>query len=185
MLNDYRDRQFKRYHFLPHNNHLITEQVQRQSEKTRRAEDLELYARYRDDKSVQAHSDGSLSYFIISSEWIKKWRDFVNKKGPMPDQVENKPIAKYISDQRKDTRYRIHDNDVDIKEPEEVYILSEDFWSVFRDRYGCDIQIQIRKYANIDQLVPKPFRQGNQWSAFQNDPTAHYNEYDYLFSVSE
>ena len=57
----------------------------------------------------------------------------------MPGPVENKPIAEYIDRQRKDTKYRIHDNDVVIKEPDEVYVLSEDFWSVFRDRYGCDV----------------------------------------------
>ena len=39
----------------------------------------------------------------------------------------------------QDTKYKIHDNDVIVKEPDEVYVLSEDFWSVFRDRYGCDI----------------------------------------------
>ena len=55
--------------------------------------------------------------------------------------VENKQIAEQIQHQRMDYRYRIHDNDTDIREPEDVYVLSEDFWSVFRDRYGCDLQI--------------------------------------------
>ena len=83
--------------------------------------------------------DGGLGYYVISADWIKKWRDFVNKRGNMPGPVENKPIAEYIANQRKDTKYRIHDNDVIVKEPDEVYVLSEDFWSVFRNRYGCDI----------------------------------------------
>ena len=71
--------------------------------------------------------------------------------------VENKQIAEQIQHQRMDYRYRIHDNDTDIREPEDVYVLSEDFWSVFRDRYGCDLQIQVRKYKTLaEKTIYKP-----------------------------
>ena len=95
-VQDYTDREYKRYHFLPNVNDTIPEEIKQQSEKERREEDLSLYSHYRDDKTVVQTKDGGLGYFVISAEWIKLWRDFVNKKGGMPGPVENKPIADYI-----------------------------------------------------------------------------------------
>lgn len=56
-------------------------------------------------------------------------------------------------------------------------MLSEDFWSVFRDRYGCDLQIQMRKYRTLEDMVPKTMSYGKQWSSFNNDLSSHYNQY--------
>ena len=99
--------------------------------------------------------------------------------------VENKQIAEQIQQQRMDYRYRIHDNDTDIREPEDVYVLSEDFWSVFRDRYGCDLQIQVRKYKTLAEMVPKTISYGKSWSSFDNDLSIHYNQYEYLLEIKD
>ena len=99
--------------------------------------------------------------------------------------VENKQIAEQIQQQRMDYRYRIHDNDTDIREPEDVYVLSEDFWSVFRDRYGCDLQIQVRKYKTLAEMVPKTISYGKSWSSFENDLSIHYNQYEYLLEIKD
>ena len=141
LIQSYAERYLKKYHFMPQVNENIPVHIAHQSEKERRDEDLKLYGRYKDDKSVGEHEDGSLSYYMVDATWIKKWRDFVNRQGPMPGPVVNLPVANYICDNRKKTKYRMYDNDYEVKEPEEVYILSEDFWCVFRDRYGCDLQM--------------------------------------------
>ena len=160
IMKDYTNREYKRYHFLPHVNGQIPNSVKKQSHEERKQEDLKLYEVYKEDKQVIQSDDGGLGYYLISSEWIKLWRNFVTKNGPMPGMVENKPIADGIQEQRKETRYKVHDNDIQIKEPEDVYVLSEDFWSVFRDRYGCDLQIQMRKYRTLEDLVPKTMNYG-------------------------
>ena len=99
--------------------------------------------------------------------------------------VENKQIAEQIQHQRMDYRYRIHDNDTEIREPEDAYVLSEDFWSVFRDRYGCDLQIQVRKYKTLAEMVPKTLSYGKTWSSFDNDLSIHYNQYEYLLEIKD
>ena len=68
---------------------------------------------------------------MVAAEWIRRWRNFVNKQGPMPGAVENKPIADSICKQRMDTNYKIHDNDIKVKEPEEIFVLSKIFWMMF------------------------------------------------------
>ena len=64
-------------------------------------------------------------------------------------------------------------------------MLSEDFWSVFRDRYGCDLQIQMRKYRTLEDMVPKTMSYGKQWSSFSNDLSSHYNQYQYLLEYKD
>ena len=66
-----------------------------------------------------------------------------------------------------------------------MFVLSEDFWSVFRDRYGCDLQIQVRKYKSIDDMLPKSMNCGKSWSSFDNDLTSHYNMYEYLLDIKD
>lgn len=40
-------------------------------------------------------------YFIISIEWMSKWRHFVNGKGPQPGEVDNSNLKKKIQDARR------------------------------------------------------------------------------------
>lgn len=98
------------------------------------------YNKYRYDKSVTELPDGSLVHYVVSTKWIKKWREFVNKRGGLPGVVNNAELASKIMNYREKMQYKqLHDNGIRLREPEDMYFLSEDFWSVFKDRYGCDV----------------------------------------------
>ena len=112
--------------------------------------------------------DGGLTYFLISATWIQKWRDFITLKGPVPGPIENRDIAEKIYMQRaieKVDWYKVHDNHVAMKENEEAYTLSHDFWQMFNSRYSCDMVVQIRKYNDVNKLVKEPIDTGDVWSA--------------------
>ena len=52
-----------------------------------------------------------------------------------------------------------------LKENEEAYTLSHDFWQMFNSRYSCDMAIQIRKYNDLNKLIKDPIESGDVWSA--------------------
>ena len=93
-------------------------------------EELELYRSLKDDDRL-VNVDGGLTYFLISAQWIQKWRDFITHKGPVPGPIQNTNLAEKIYLQRSVERsdwYKVHDNHVALKENEEAYTLSHDFW---------------------------------------------------------
>lgn len=115
-------------------------------------EELELYKNLKDDDRL-INIDGGLAYFLISSSWIQKWRDFITYKGPVPGPIINSDLAHKIHAQRSIERndwYKAHDNHVALQENHEAYTLSNDFWQMFVSRYSCDMVIQIRKYNDIN-----------------------------------
>ena len=68
--------------------------------------------------------------------------------------------------QRRQHGYRLHDNLLHLEEEVESMLLSEDYWAMFRDRYGCDLTIQIKKYESVQELVPRMMKKGRVFSAF-------------------
>jgi hypothetical protein len=45
-------------------------------------------------------------------------------------------------------------------------LLSEEFWDHFRDRYGCDVVIQLRKYETFEKMLPSTIERGYIFSSF-------------------
>ena len=68
----------------------------------------------------------------------------------------------------------MHDNHVALKENEEAYTLSHDFWQMFNGRYSCDMAIQIRKYNDLNTLKKDNIESGEVWSAIAVQPEGHY-----------
>jgi hypothetical protein len=70
----------------------------------------------------------------------------------------------------------MHDNHVILHEPSEVFLLSQAFWQMFRDRYGCDIVIQFRKYQTFEKLLPSSIIKGPVYSSFDFQPETWFVE---------
>ena len=98
---------------------------------------------------ILVEKDGGLTYFLISSSWIRTWRDYQKYGGEEPGKILNEPVARKIYRQRtegNENRYLFHDNLIRIEQPEDAYIVSVDLWKNFAALYHADMIIQIRKY---------------------------------------
>lgn len=60
-----------------------------------------------------------------------------------------------------------HDNLIHLDEPQQVYILSIDFWHMFERRYHCDYVIQTRKYEKVADIIRPPLNVGKVWSVYK------------------
>jgi hypothetical protein len=80
-------------------------------------------------------------YYLVCSRWMEKWRKFANGEKEQPGQIDNKVLANKIDSQRKKNNYKLTDNDLTLREPQDFYLLSKEFWGMFRDRYGCDLTV--------------------------------------------
>lgn len=69
----------------------------------------------------------------------------------------------------------MHDNLVKLLEPEDYYMLSQNFWEIFRDRYGCDVTIQLRRYESFEKLLPGTIVKGNFYSSFDPQIESWYD----------
>ena len=38
---------------------------------------------------------------------------------------------------------------------------------MFRDRYGCDLTVQLRRYETFEQMLPANLKRGNNYSFFE------------------
>jgi len=145
--------------------------------KQRISEELALYKHLKSDNRIE-EIEGGGAYYLISDEWIKKWRNFVQERGPLPGPVYNAGLARLIHEQRgieNDNIYQAHDNQIGLNENKLHYVISKDFWQMFESRYHCDVIIQIRKYTTNKYLLPKPIRVGEVWSAYPVDLDGHYD----------
>ncbi len=46
-------------------------------------------------------------------------------------------------------------------------MLSKEFWCMFRDRYGCDLTVQLRRYETFDHMSPADLKKGTHYSSFE------------------
>ena len=76
-----------------------------------------------------------------------------------------------------DSGFKIHDNDLLLKENEDHYVLAEDFWNMFSERYGVDVVFQKRKYTEIKDLLPHQIQIGKEFSCFEVDKSMYYDIY--------
>ena len=81
---------------------------------------------------------------------MEKWRKFANGEKEQPGTIENKMLAKKIMNHRQIRKFKLTDNDLQLREPQDFYMLSKEFWCMFRDRYGCDLTVQLRRYDSFE-----------------------------------
>ena len=143
----------------------------------RRASDLAAYHKVKQIERATPMEDGSLSVYLISGKWINQWRAWINKSRPSPGPVSNRELAERIAQLRLDSGFKIHDNDLLLKENEDHYVLAEDFWNMFSERYGVDVVIQKRKYTEIKDLLPHQIQIGKEFSCFEVDKSMYYDIY--------
>ena len=111
-MNDkYRNCRYKKY-FVLEPEPYVYPQLERDRSAVRIKDEIHIYTQLKSSERL-VEINGALTYFLISSEWVNKWRSFVQNGGPYPGKVYNEPIARKIYDQRmadvKD-RYAAHDN---------------------------------------------------------------------------
>lgn len=46
-------------------------------------------------------------------------------------------------------------------------MLSQNFWEMFKERYGCDITIQLRRYESFEKMLPPTIVTGHCYSSFE------------------
>ena len=98
---------------------------------------------------------------------MEKWKKFANGEKDLPGPIENKVLAKKIMSQRKLKNHSITDNEVQLREPQDYYLLSKDFWCMFRDRYGCDLTVQLRRFDSVESMLPFDLKRGELYSVFE------------------
>lgn len=154
-------KKFQRFHFGP--SFGTTYVYKSKDQDGRRLDDINSYHRFKNDKTVVTQ-DGCVYYYIVCSRWMENWKKFANGEKSQPGPVENKSLAKKIMNMRQDQNYRLNDNSLPLKEPQDFYYLSKDFWCMFRDRYGCDKTIMLKKYDSPDKMMPEGFKKGKLFS---------------------
>jgi hypothetical protein len=78
------------------------------------------------------------AYLLISAEWMEAWRNFVKKLGPKPGKIRNGDLLREIEANRRINDYPEFDDNIGVKDKEDYYSLSVDFFSFFYDCFGCD-----------------------------------------------
>lgn len=71
---------------------------------------------------------------------------------------------------RINKKNEVHDNSVPLREPKDIYLLSDKFFKGFSERYGVDIEIKQVRYNSIKDILDENFRvKGSCWSSFAID----------------
>jgi hypothetical protein len=100
--------------------------------------------------------------------------------------ITNSNIAEYIRLNRIKNHYPIHDNDIVLDEPDKIYLLNEAFWENYKERYGCDVIIQLRKYESFEKCLPPGFQKGPCYSSFDVQVENYYEpELDSLMHLKD
>ena len=85
---------FKKYYFMPpepFNN----QRLARDHSVRRKQEELNLYNRLKNHDRV-IYVEGAPTYFLISTAWIDKWKDFIQGDGKYPGPIINSDLAHKI-----------------------------------------------------------------------------------------
>lgn len=85
--------------------------------------------------------DESLYMFVVDAKWINLWKKFANGETSQPGPICNRQLVDKIMEKRARHGHLMHDNYVSLPEPADIFMLSQAFWQVFRDRYGCDVVV--------------------------------------------
>ena len=91
--------------------------------------------------------DGSVIFYVISAKWIEMWKQFINKKQPMPNPIDNTDLKNFIQMRRKTLQYPECDEDLGVKKYEDYYEFDYRMWKFFFDLYGCNCPIQIKYFS--------------------------------------
>lgn len=87
-------------------------------------------------------------------------------------------------DFRLSSNHYLHDNGLQLKEPQEVYVLAYEFFSGFSKRYGVDVEIKLVRYKSVEDICDINFRiQGPLYSSFDMNDSMYFNKYEYLYSM--
>ena len=95
--------------------------------------------------TLSVAEDGGIYYYLISARWIQKWRDFCNMTGPYPGRISNREIGDAVyharARQGRDC-YLLADDHIAIDTDQQLcFIVSEEFWTAFRERFDADVTI--------------------------------------------
>ena len=91
-------------------------------------------------------------YFIISIDWMSKWRNFANGVGPEPGILDNTSLIKKIKRNRIKYNNPESDSDIGLADKQDYYIISVGFFKFFYDTFGCD-SIVVLKYTILTEEV--------------------------------
>ena len=111
-----------------------------------------------DPKMIRTHG-----YFIISVEWMSKWRNFANNIDTEPGILDNSLLIKKIKKNRIKYNNPESDGDIGLADKQDYYIISVGFFKFFYDTFGCDT-IVILKYTTVTEEVeinPDPLHGSN------------------------
>ena len=86
---------YKKYFIMEPEPHMYPSLASDHSKK-RINEEVQIYNVLKTNERL-VEIEGGLTYFIINSDWVTKWRKFVQNAGPYPGPVHNEPIATKIA----------------------------------------------------------------------------------------
>jgi hypothetical protein len=70
----------------------------------------------------------------------------------------------------------VHDNHIELTQPTQIYMMSKRFFMFFADQYGCDVEIKLVKFEQLDDMIDTHYRLSNNWIiSFDIDPNSFYN----------
>jgi len=113
-----------------------------------------MYHKFKSVKTLEKHNEKGLAYYVINASWIIAWHSWVSGRpnSSHPGPINNMPIAERIMDFRLTGKHYLHDNGIKLKEPQEIYVLSYEFFSGFSFRYGVDVEIKLVRYKCIEDM---------------------------------
>ena len=111
------------------------------------SKDTEKIVFQEDPQQLKTHG-----YFIISIDWMSKWRNFANGVGPEPGILDNSSLIKKIKRNRIKYNNPESDSDIDLADKQDYYIISVGFFKFFYDTFDCNT-IVILKYTTVTEEV--------------------------------
>ena len=85
---------YRKYIFIKPEPHAMPH-LAKDGSKQRIQEELNLYQHFKGDDRIE-EIDGAYCLYMISNEWISRWRDFVQGRAGHPGPVYNGGLARII-----------------------------------------------------------------------------------------
>ena len=115
----------------------------------RRVLEKKIYHEVRGNKEEIKGAEDSSIFFIISSDWIELWKQYINRGQKLPPEINNHKLKAHIEEKRKKFTKNQTDDDIDIQGMVDYYEFSFSLWQFFREFYQGGPVILIQKKNKV------------------------------------
>ena len=130
------------------------------TEEERRQQEIEKYNQLRVNKSGVPQTDGSVTFYVIDSQWINQWTAFLKGETGIPREIDNVNLRNYIVKWRNSQNVNTGDDTMmQIKKNQDYVEVSAVMWRFLYDNYGCKPVITVRYFIpQSEGILPSIYK---------------------------